>query len=81
MPKEHDYWFPAKRYGIGWGPPARWEGWAVLLGYMALVLTVALAFPPEATPRDFMVGMASLTIALILVCWWKGEPTRWRWGP
>jgi hypothetical protein len=24
------YWFPAKRYGWGWGLPVTWQGWAVL---------------------------------------------------
>ena len=32
------YWFPAKRYGWGWGPPSAWQGWAVLVTYLVLVL-------------------------------------------
>ena len=28
------YWFPAKRYGWGWGPPATWQGWAVLAAFV-----------------------------------------------
>lgn len=23
-------WFPAKRYGWGWGLPVTWQGWVVL---------------------------------------------------
>jgi len=26
MQTERDYWFPAKRYGWGWGIPNRWQG-------------------------------------------------------
>jgi hypothetical protein len=28
------YWFPAKRYGWGWGPPVTWQGWAVLVVWL-----------------------------------------------
>ena len=21
-----------------------------------------------------------ITSVLVLICWWKGEPARWRWG-
>jgi len=30
MPQEQNYWFPAKRYGWGWGIPVTWQGWAVM---------------------------------------------------
>jgi hypothetical protein len=30
-------WFPAKRYGWGWGLPSAWQGWVVLISYFALV--------------------------------------------
>jgi hypothetical protein len=29
-------WFPAKRYGWGWGLPVAWQGWVVLLAWLAL---------------------------------------------
>ena len=31
MNKEMRYWFPAKRYGWGWGPPQTWQGWVVFV--------------------------------------------------
>ena len=42
------YWFPVKRYGWGWGPPATWEGWAVLAAFVSargrrIVLSIVLA--------------------------------------
>jgi len=30
-----DFWFPAKRFGWGWGPPTKWRGWAVLAASLA----------------------------------------------
>ncbi len=32
MSVEKKYWFPAKRYGWGWGIPNVWQGWLVLFG-------------------------------------------------
>ena len=34
---EKDIWFPAKKYGFGWGLPVRWQGWIVLLIYTMLI--------------------------------------------
>jgi hypothetical protein len=34
-PKTH-YWFPAKRYGWGCGPPSTRQGWVVLGVYVGL---------------------------------------------
>ena len=78
--QEESYWFPAKRYGWGWGLPHRWQGWVVLAIYAALVLTAVYALQPEHEPLRFLLGIAIPTVALVAVCWLKGEPARWRWG-
>ncbi|HEY7296592.1 MAG TPA: hypothetical protein VH684_01540 [Xanthobacteraceae bacterium] len=74
------YWFPAKRYGWGWGLPCRWQGWAVLLAFLALVVTGPLLFPPAKSLAAYVVYVALLSLLLIGVCWLTGEPPRWRWG-
>jgi hypothetical protein len=74
------YWFPAKRYGWGWGFPVRWEGWATLIVYIVLLGLTCAWFPPARRPLGFALSVASLTLALVVVCWFKGEPPRWRWG-
>ena len=71
-----NYWFPAKRYGWGWGLPSRWQGWAVLVVYLGLVLIATFRLPQP----QYMISVAVLTALLIAVCWLKGEPPRWRWG-
>ena len=30
-------WFAPKRYGHGSGPPIAWQGWALTLGFVAIV--------------------------------------------
>ena len=73
-------WFPAKRYGWGWGLPSVWQGWAVLIAYFALVLG---GIPLIQASRGNVLYAAYgtlLTVALIAVCWLTGEAPRWRWG-
>lgn len=74
------YWFPAKRYGWGWGLPITWQGWLVLVGYAGLALALFRWVSPREYPWLFVAGMAVLSLALCVVCWWTGEPPRWRWG-
>ena len=33
---------------------------------------------PEAGPASFVLYTLGVTALLLLVCWWKGEPPRWR---
>ena len=79
MQTERDYWFPAKRYGWGWGPPRTWQGWLVFATFLGLVIAGAIIVPPATSPI-FCVYVAVLVVLLIGVCWLKGEPPRWRWG-
>lgn len=74
------YWFPAKRYGWGWGIPSTWQGWLVLLCYIAGVAFFSTLYPPDSNRTVFVTGIIGLSIAFILICWVKGEPPRWRWG-
>lgn len=74
-PPTDGYWFPAKRYGWGWGAPRAWQGWAVLLAYVAVVAGAVLLRPAVAVPV-----VAAATGLLLWVCLKRGEPTRWRWG-
>jgi len=76
----HRYWFPAKTYGWGWGLPSTWEGWVVLVGYLALLALCLRVFPPNQNLPGFIVSVHVLSGLLIAICWWKGEPPKWRWG-
>lgn len=74
------YWFRAKRYGWGWGLPLTWEGWLVFSVWLGIFVAAApsLRSPQHITEHIlFVIGMAA---ALFAVCYWKGEPARWRWG-
>ncbi|MBV8820792.1 MAG: hypothetical protein JO022_20695 [Acidobacteriaceae bacterium] len=74
------YWFPAKRYGWGWGLPITWEGWAVFAAFIGLVIAGAIIVPPGRSTAGFIAYVLVLVALFASVCWWKGEPPRWRWG-
>ena len=74
------YWFPAKRYGWGWGLPRVWQGWVVMGVFGILVLAGAIMQLPTYRPLVFVAYTACLCAALVAVCWVKGEPPSWRWG-
>lgn len=76
-PKRH--WFPAKRYGWGWGPPSTWQGWLVVMLWIAVLIpaTIWLAARNLAL---YYVFLALMTVVLLAIVYAKGEPPRWRWG-
>ena len=80
MQTKGDYWFPAKRYGWGWGFPITWQGWLVFAAFFALLLLGIYLFPPRQSLAAFLLYVIALTVLLVGVCWFKGEPPRWRWG-
>ena len=73
------YWFPAKRYGWGWGLPIAWQGWVVFAIWIAAVIAIGIGVAPRH-PAVFFVLMTIMTVLIIAICWMKGEPPRWRWG-
>jgi hypothetical protein len=80
MQTEHKFWFPAKRYGWGWGLPGCWQGWLVFAAFVGLLVVGAFVFPPGTEPGLFLAYVFVLCALLVAVCWLKGEPPRWRWG-
>ncbi|MEO8065468.1 MAG: hypothetical protein ABI643_01265 [Candidatus Doudnabacteria bacterium] len=78
------YWFKAKLYGWGW-TPARWQGWAVILSYIAAVVFFALTIDEQSSAREvaftFILPAILLTATLLRICYKTGEKPRWQWGP
>jgi hypothetical protein len=72
-------WFAPKRYGYGSGAPIAWQGWAVTIGYVVLLVSVALPF--RSNPLQLLAVVIPLTFAFCVIC---ARTTRggwrWRWG-
>lgn len=77
------YWFKRKLYGWGW-TPVKWQGWAVIGVYVGLLVLLASTLEPKTTDKEaslmFVLPLIILTVALIRICYKKGESPRWQWG-
>ena len=74
------YWFPAKRYGWGWGPPCTWQGWLIFILYFALIIAGIPLVQRVYGDVRFILFVTIATVVLVGICWLTGEPPRWRWG-
>lgn len=76
-------WFRAKRYGWGW-TPSTWQGWTVLVLYLAVVLVAALIMATRPSlDLVYCAGMllgVLATLGLAYIAYRTGDPPRWRWG-
>ncbi|HEX5046396.1 MAG TPA: hypothetical protein VFX89_04685 [Gammaproteobacteria bacterium] len=76
-----DFWFRVKRYGWGWGLPVRWQGWAVLAAYFALLYGGIRYLAGGQHVVGLVVYLIGITVAMIAIVVAKGErPVGWRWG-
>ncbi|RYY79038.1 MAG: hypothetical protein EOO69_08440 [Moraxellaceae bacterium] len=66
-------WFPAKRYGLGWGVPVAWQGWVVIISYFILLLGGVIWLFFTQNTIYYMVYIFTITAILILICFIKGE--------
>lgn len=69
-----NYWFPAKPSGLGWGPTTNWQGWAFLVGWIALLLAGAQSLGYASLSSVVFLG--GMIAVLLLVIQFKGEPRR-----
>ena len=67
--EQKKYWFSAKRYGLGWGLPSSWQGWAALLLYLASVFGSVFYFKREENRLIQVLLIVGLSVLFILICW------------
>jgi len=77
--EDEDAWFAPKRYGYGTGLPISRQGWAALIGYIALVALAGFLIPYSLLA--YIIIVLAATAAFILLCARKTRGGwRWRWG-
>ncbi|CAN5823927.1 hypothetical protein BH11PSE1_BH11PSE1_19710 [soil metagenome] len=69
-------WFAPKSVGYGAGWPIAWQGWAVLIGFLAGLVASLTLLSGLARP----VAVTALILGLVVIC---SRTTRggWRWRP
>jgi len=62
-------WFARRSSGSGTGLPIAWQGWALLVSYLLLMIGLILTMGAEngSNPALGIVGMALATSVLVLV--------------
>lgn len=73
------FWFKRKHYGWGW-VPATWQAWVVLLCFLAWVVFCATYFLEGDDVFRYFVSIGLGVVALLGICYLKGERPRWQWG-
>jgi hypothetical protein len=58
-------WFAPKRFGVGPGVPISWQGWALTIGFIAIVVGLANHFAGRPLVQ-FGIG-APVTILFIVI--------------
>ena len=72
-------WFAPKRYGYGASLPTSWQGWVVLIAYLAVVLGAAFAFGDRPIVLLAIVVPATALLIVVASRTTRGG-WRWRWG-
>lgn len=72
-------WFAPKSHGYGSGLPIAWQGWVVLIVYLAVVLgSIPLGW------RSVVAHLSIVVVASAILCIICSKTTRggwrWRWG-
>lgn len=71
-------WFAPKRYGFG-SVPVTWQGWAITIGFVLLLLALVLTLRRQ--PIQLFAAVIPLFTVFVVIC---ARTTRggwrWRWG-
>jgi hypothetical protein len=76
-------WFRAKDHGYGAGLPIAWQGWALILSYIAAVVGIGLLLQDASAggAAGLVALITLLTAIFIVVAKARTEGGwRWRWG-
>jgi hypothetical protein len=73
-------WFEPKRYGYGAGLPISWQGWVIMILYVALVVGSALLFVRLKLILFFAIVVPATMALLVIAARTTRGGWRWRWG-
>ena len=71
-------WFAPKRLGYGAGLPIAWQGWALLVGHMAVMLSGVWLLQPQPAAVMAWVFITALLPMPLYAAKTRGG-WKWRW--
>ena len=79
---EEGDWFAAKKLGYGAGLPIAWQGWAFLLGFLAIVIGIGVLID-GGTLVEMAIGIGLIVLLTIPFVMVVKRRTRggWKWRP
>ena len=72
-------WFQPKRYGYGSGLPVAWQGWALLIGFLVLIVAASVLIPYTLLGYFSVVTILTVAFVIVVARTTRGG-WRWRWG-
>jgi len=77
-------WFAPKRFGYGAGMPIAWQGWVVMIGFIAAIIALLVVSRMLVEPLASRVTICGSTVLIALLIAIARAKTdggwRWRWG-
>lgn len=71
------YWFAPHLFGYG-ATPVTWQGWALILGFVAVIVALNAVLANDLTRVIVSVG---LTVPFLVIAYLKTDGGwHWRWG-
>ena len=67
------YWFPAKKYGFGWGLPHTWQGWVTVAVFLLCLGLATYVIQPRDNPILYSLIVVLVSAVFLLVVYLKGE--------
>jgi len=72
-------WFAAKRYGYGASLPISWQGWVVMIAFLAVAFASAYFFALRPLIL-FAILVPAIVALLVITARTTRGGWRWRWG-
>lgn len=78
-------WFIQKKYGYGWGLPARWQGWVVVVLYFVFILYLFVRIDTSShsvsdTLLNFIPWVIVASVVLFFIARITSGKPKWRRG-
>jgi hypothetical protein len=72
-------WFAPKRYGVGTGRPISWQGWALTIGFVLVVIAISVRLK-DRLPQMIAALVPIIVVYLVISARTTRGGWRWRWG-